>query len=376
MIFNKIRQAFKLNYETLNRLEIKRSAILANYEVLKKQQEGAAIIPVLKSNAYGHGLKEMAEILNETDAPLVAVDSFPEAQIVKKFFKREILIIGRMPRRVYSYATSRRYHFSVADERVLEVLPKGSKIHLFLNTGMNREGIKDLPGFLEKNAKKLAQLKIVGLCSHLANADSISPENDAQLEKFLEALKYLERTGQRPQWIHLGNSAGVFTLKNNKLTAFRSGLALYGYNPLKPNHPKFAEANTLLQPALELYSKVIAKQTVSAGEKVSYNSSYLVKTEENIVVVPFGYYEGLPRRLSNQAMFYCEKGQLIIAGDVCMNSTCLSSGTRELPLGTEIQLISANPSQSNSVDKLAAQAGMIKYEFLTDLKANIRRVIV
>ncbi|MGI5827315.1 MAG: alanine racemase [Patescibacteria group bacterium] len=375
-MFSKIRQAFKFNYETLNRLEIKRSAILANYETLKKQQPDNAIFPVLKSNAYGHGLKELAQILNETDAPLVAVDSFPEAQIIKKYFKRDILILSRMPRKVYTYATSKRYQFAVADEEVLAALPRGAKIHLFLNTGMNREGIKDLPAFLEKNQKKLNQLKIVGLCSHLANADTITPENEAQLEKFLTALKYLERTGQRPQWVHLGNSAGVFTLKNNKLTAFRSGLALYGYNPLSPDHPRFKEVGESLQPALELYSHVVARQAVSAGEKVSYSGSYQAQGEENIAVVPFGYYEGLPRRLSGQAVFYCKEEKLVVAGNICMNSTCLSSGSRSLPLGTEIQLISANPKQSNSLSNLAAQAEMIEYELLCGLKANIRRVII
>ncbi|NCU42981.1 alanine racemase [Candidatus Falkowbacteria bacterium] len=375
-MFDKLRQAFKLNYETLNRLEIKKAAILANYEALKKQQSEAAIFPVLKSNAYGHGLKELAQILNESDAPMVAVDSFPEAQIVKKYFKRDILILSRMPRKVYSYASSKRYQFCIADEEVLNVLPRGAKIHLFLNTGMNREGIKDLPGFLKKNKTKLAQLKILGLCSHLASADIICPENEAQLEKFLEALKILERAGQRPRWVHLGNSAGIFTLKNYKLSAFRSGLALYGYNPLSQDHPKFKEAAAILKPALELYSRVVAQQKVYPGEKVSYSGSYLVTAEENIAVIPFGYYEGLPRRLSGQAIFYCDKERLLVAGKICMNSSCLVTGVKSLPLGTEVQLISANSLQSNSLINLAAQAEMIEYEFLTGLKANIRRIIV
>lgn len=375
-MFDKLRQAFKLNYETLNRLEIKKAAILANYEALKKQQPEAAIFPVLKSNAYGHGLKELAQILNESDAPMVAVDSFPEAQIVKKYFKRDILILSRMPRKVYSYASSKRYQFCIADEEVLNVLPRGAKIHLFLNTGMNREGIKDLPGFLKKNQTKLAQLKILGLCSHLASADIICPENEAQLEKFLEALKILERAGQRPRWVHLGNSAGIFTLKNYKLSAFRSGLALYGYNPLSQDHPKFKEAAAILKPALELYSRVVAQQKVYPGEKVSYSGSYLVTAEENIAVIPFGYYEGLPHRLSGQAIFYCDKERLLVAGKICMNSSCLVTGVKSLPLGTEVQLISANSLQSNSLINLAAQAEMIEYEFLTGLKANIRRIIV
>ena len=126
----------------------------------------------------------------------------------------------------------------------------------------------------------------------------------------------------------------------------------------------------------KLYSRVVAHQKISPGEKVSYDGSYQASTEENIAVIPFGYYEGLPRRLSNQAIFYCEKERLLVAGKICMNSSCLASGVRRLPLGAEVQLISANSAQSNSLVNLAAQAEMIEYEFLVGLKANIRRIIV
>lgn len=369
------RQLIKPRYETLNRVEIKRQAILDNYQVLKKKQPQAAIFPVLKSNAYGHGLKEISSILNQTDAPLVAVDSFPEAQVVKKYFKRQILILSRMTPEAYRYTKGRRYEFCVADREILEALPSGSKIHLFVNTGMNREGIKNLSNFLDANKELLRRHQVVGFCSHLASADTNDDLNTKQLKKFLADLDTLKSFGYTPKWVHLGNSAGVFSLSDTRLTAFRSGLALYGYNPLNQSHPAYLEAHTVLQPALELYSKVVAIQNLESGEVVSYNARYQASKATKIVVVPFGYYEGLPRSLPATTTFFFKQTPLTLAGSVCMNLTCLDANTTSLKLGDEVQLISSNPKASNSLHQLASVAGLIDYEFLTGLKANIRHLI-
>ncbi len=375
-MIDKLRQLIKPQYETLNRLEIKSQRILDNYQTLSRRQPNAAIFPVLKSNAYGHGLKEMSSILNDSAAPLVAVDSFPEAQIVKKYFKRQILILSRMTPTAYRYAKGKRYEFCVADQEILEALPPQSKIHLFVNTGMNREGIKDLANFLNTNKKLLAQHQVVGLCSHLASADTVSPLNDRQLKEFLADLDILHQAGYQPQWVHLGNSAGVFTLDNPRLTAFRSGLALYGYNPLNTSHPAYLEAQSALKPALELYSKVVATQYLKPGEIVSYNARYQATEATNIAVIPFGYYEGLPRSLSAQTSFLAAGQPVGIAGSVCMNLTCLDTKNKILKLGEEVQLISNDTKARNSLHYLASSAGLIDYEFLTGLKANIRHLIV
>ena len=87
-MISKLKKIIKPKYETLNKITIKRASIINNFRILQKAQPQAVIFPVLKSNAYGHGLKEICEILNDTKAPMVALDSFPEAQVAYKYFKK------------------------------------------------------------------------------------------------------------------------------------------------------------------------------------------------------------------------------------------------------------------------------------------------
>ena len=306
-MINKLKQLIKPKYQTLNKIEINRSAILKNYKLLQDSQKMATIFPVLKSNAYGHGLKELCQILNNSDAPMVIVDSFPEAQIVYHHFKRKVLILGEMPNKAYSYCDLQRSEFCVYNKESLKALAKlgRAKIHLFINSGMNREGIKDLKSFLTENAKLLNKVDITGLCSHLASADENSNLNQAQLAKFLSDLEILKTAGFNPKWIHLGNSAAIFSLQNSKLNAYRSGLALYGYSPFSENNQNFNKTEKL-QPALRLISTVVSLQELLPNESVSYNETYLAKNKNTVAVIPFGYYEGLDRSLSNLASLVWE----------------------------------------------------------------------
>jgi len=146
-MINFFRQLLKPKYETLNKIEIDAKKIIANFNYLKEQQGSAEIFPVLKSNAYGHGLKELCLILNHTAAPMVIVDSFPEAQIAWRYFKRKVLILGEMPFKAYSYCDFKRIEFVIYNSETLKYLSgygKRAKVHLFINSGMNREGIKNI----------------------------------------------------------------------------------------------------------------------------------------------------------------------------------------------------------------------------------------
>lgn len=377
------RQLFKAKYPTLNRLEISATAIKNNFSFLQTQQPQAQIIPVLKSNAYGHGLKEICQILNQTQAQMVAIDSYPEAQIVYRHFRGQVLLIGEMPSSAYKYLRWPRTEICVynsATLRALAALGVKAKIHLFVNTGMNREGIKDLQKFWSEHLDCWSRVEIKGLCSHLADAEGDSNLNKQQQEKFFADLDFLNSQGYFPESVHLGNSAGTFVLKDQRLTAFRPGLALYGYSPF-PVTSGYYEATQALQPALRLISTVVSVQTLMAGETVSYNADYLAKDNTQIAVIPFGYYEGLDRRLSNLASFQLLNGEqkiiVKLAGKVCMNLSCLDAGGEEgLRPGWEVVLISPEKKDVNSLENLARLQGSIVYELLVKLQANIRKVIV
>jgi len=320
-MINKLKQFLKPRYQTLNVLEIKRQAILDNYKLLQNNQSEAAIFPVLKSNAYGHGLKELCLILNDSLAPLVVVDSFPEAQTAYHYFKRKVLILGEMPAKTYSYCDLKRTEFCIYNRESLEVLSKigRAQVHLFVNSGMNREGIKDIKKFLTDNRELLQKVEVIGFCSHLAASEEEAVSNEKQLSKFLSDLEILKSAGFNPKWIHLGNSAAIFSLHNQKLTAFRSGLSLYGYSPFDKNNVNFDKAVNL-KPALRLTSTVVSMQDIEPGDQVSYNL--------------------------------------------------------DVQIGDKIEIISWNREDKNSLENLAIISGRIPYELLVGLQSNIRRIIV
>lgn len=372
-----IRRIIKPKYETLNWLEIDAGKIIANFNYLKSLQKEAEIFPVLKANAYGHGLKEICQILNNTTAKMVVVDSYPEAQIAYRYFKGRVLILGEMPLGAYRYTKLKRTEFVVYNEETLRYLSRfGNRvhIHLFVNSGMNREGVKNIRSFIGNNKKYLDKVKLSGLCSHLAAADSSSILNAAQEDAFMDALDVLKIAGYFPRWIHLGNSAAVFKTDNKFLTAYRPGLALYGYSPFMAD-----DEETKLQPALELFSRIVSIQSLRANESVSYNETYRASQDTKIATIPFGYFEGLDRRLSNKAEFLILSQRNFwaqIAGRVCMNLSSLEIKNNEVKIGDKVKLISSNPDEPNSVVKLAGLMGTISYELLVKIQANIRRYII
>lgn len=380
MIIHKLKQLIKPSYETLNRIEINKKAIFHNIKILQEEQPNVDLFPVLKANAYGHGLKEICTILNETNIKMVAVDSFPEAQIVYRYFNGKVLIIGEMPLDAYQYLNWKRTEVCVYNKKTLEKivdLKKGAKVHLFINTGMNREGIKDLTVFINENKDLLLQVNVTGLCSHLSSAEADEQVNAFQLENFLKNLDIAERIFKNLKFIHLANSAGLFSVHHPSLTACRPGLAVYGYNPFEIGHEAFLRASKL-QPALELYSSIVSIQNIKTGESVSYNKEFIAATDLKVVIIPFGYCEGLDRRLSNKASFKLKNSSYVkIAGNICMNLTCLAlSGDDSIAIGEAVQIISSNNEDINSVKNLANIQQAIPYEVLVKLQANIRRIII
>ncbi len=378
-----IKKTIKAKYETLNSIEIIRDNLIHNINYLYSKQEQAEMFPVLKSNAYGHGLKEVCKILNKTKVKMLAVDSFPEAQIAYKYFKGKVLILGEMSLKAYKHCKLKRTEFLIYNEKTLKYLSKfkkKAKIHIFFNSGMNREGIDDLDLFIKNNEKYLNQVDVIGFCSHLAEADdSSSYYNQEQEERFLKGLEILNSYKIYPKWIHLGNSGGVFILKNKILNAFRPGIAFYGYNPFREGDEKNDETANL-KPSLRLYSTIVALHKLKTGDKVSYASSFELKEYSNIAVIPFGYSEGLDRRLSNSAKFIVNENKdpfwAKVAGNISMNLCCINCLNNNVKIFDKVKIISETGKMDNSVDVLSDKAGMINYEFLTRLDSSIKRKII
>ena len=381
-----LKSIFGPHVSPMNTIRIRKSSILHNLEYLQSLQPTSAVFPVLKSNAYGHGLKQLVKILRNVDVPYVVVDSYPEYQIVKKHSDHHILVLWETLPTNYRWFDVKRTAFAVYNMDTLKALGRRNKhvkVHLFLNTGMNREwiDIDNLKSFLEE-LKNYPHITVDGVMSHFHSADlpDQSQHHDfdtstieQQIQMFKKAYYQILEYGHAPRWRHIGNSASMFKLKEDFFNAWRPGLSLYGYSPLEKEDPAFVLTKPL-RPALELRSTIVSTHIVWPGDWVSYGHKYKHHDREVVAAVPFGYAEWFSRVASGKLTYIIWKKKLPQIGTICMNLSSFLIDEK-IHVWDEVQLISADQKMPNTIYALADASETIVYECLTRLDKGIRREI-
>ncbi len=376
----------RVQYQTLNTIYINSDAIVHNHLALQQFHPEAAICPVLKANAYGHGLTTVAPIFDKLNCPFLCVDSLFEAyELMKQGVKTTVLILGytapvnfQVKRLPFEYVI---YDLEMA--RALAKYQPGCRVHVFVDTGMNREGVpmSELPKFL-KQLQELPQLKVVGACSHLADADNSHTEIilNQQLSTFKKALQLIEAAGFKLEWKHLTASGGAFKIHDPVCNLIRAGLAHYGLNPLASDdlvaQKVQAQQPLKLQPALEFTTTIVQLKQIEAGERVGYNGTYTARKKMTIGLLPAGYYEGVDRRLSNLGIVTVNNQVCKIIGRVSMDMTTIDvSNVKNVKVGDLAVIYSADPDAHNSVAAAAASIGTIPYELLVHLAESVKREV-
>jgi alanine racemase len=366
---------FKRDYYPLNTIEISETALLANYRYLSNLDSTIKIAPVLKSNAYGHGLSFVAKILDNAGAPFLCVDSLYEAyDLLKNNIKTPILIMGyvnpdnlRVKKLPFSYA--------VYDKKLVEGISKYQRyagIHIFVDTGMNREGVhlSDLPEFVAY-IKSFGNLRIEGLMSHLGAAH-IAEATKKQLDRFEKAKKIIDDAGFQPKWFHMSPSTGLLhkaEYKGRLGNLSRCGISLYGIDP--------EEKDKKLQPVLQLTTTLNQIKFLPKGESVGYDFTFTAKKDMTIGILPIGYFDGVDRRLSNKGFVLMKNSLCPIIGRVSMNLTTVDISNVENPkVGDTVIVFSNNSQDKNSIYNSALLAQTIPYDLLIHLAASTRRIVV
>jgi alanine racemase len=355
----------KKQYEALNKVELKSSALLHNLKVFEASCPRQVMIPVLKANAYGHGLEWVGQSLDRQNLPFFAVDSLYEAYELKKArVKTPILVMG-YNRSVNLNRANSAFTFAAGDLQSLKTLcEKKLPFHLEIDTGMARMGfsLQDLPSALSAILQWKGRLD--GVFTHLANADQHdSDPTQSQYAIFGEALALISKAGLEPRWIHVGGSYAAHHAVPHQVNSMRLGIGLYGVMP----HP------TALQPALRLSSILTAIRILKKGESVSYGSTFRAPREMRIGTIPLGYYEALPRSLSNKGVLEI-KGQIRpLIGTICMNHCMVDLGDLEVKLEEPVVLYQNEQGHPCSILAQAEQAGVSPYEMLTRISGTLRR---
>lgn len=376
MFLDAIKKTHKKFYQPLNIVEISENRLINNYKYLSSINQKIKIAPVLKSNAYGHGIIEVGSILEKLNPVFFCVDSIYEAyQLFNAKIKTPILITGyvnpenlNVKKLPFFYAV-----FELNQLRgILKYQPQ-AKVHLFVDTGMHREGIRidELEYFLGKlttNEKK----NINGLISHLALAeDPKNIETIKQIDQFKKAIKIFKKYSITPRWIHFGNSSGLINSNKIRLSNItnvsRAGLALYGINSVKDDG---------LKPVLQLITHVVQIKEIKKGEKVGYDFTYEAKKDGVIAILPIGYNDGINRRLSDKGVVLIKNKLCPIIGRVSMNISAVDvSEVKNIKVGDEVIMFS-NKDYENNVVNSAKKIGAISYEILVHLERSTKRKII
>jgi len=371
---------FEKEFITLNNIEISRSALLHNCDCIKQNNSDKNIIPILKSNAYGCGLTQVAEILKARNFPYIAVDGFFEALRVRSVSKQPILVMGYIDPRNFEKIQFDDFAFVIHDEATVKAL--GSihtdiKIHIEINTGMNRHGIQPtyLKNFIEL-INSYPNLHIDGVMSHLADADNKDNSYSLmQQEIFENCIRELFSLGIHPKYIHLAQTAGSTKITSQYCNTIRLGIGLYGINPLVHSDDQYSILANL-QPVLTLKSTITKIIDIQAGEKVSYNGIFTATRPSKIGILPLGYYEGVPRALSNSGLVGYKDGYVPIVGRICMNHMMIDITESDAAIGDTITIISADPQAKNSLTALCHNYNLFVYEVLVKLSESVRRRVV
>lgn len=368
-------------FDTLNLITISKEKILFNYDFFVNKFPAHEIWPVVKANAYGHGLEQIAEILKDRKPTYLVVDSYFEALTIwKNNPQQKVLLIGAVLPENFQEIDLNRTTLAIytLDSLVaLSKLNKPVKIHLKINTGMNRQGVEleQIDEFCNI-LKQFPLVELEGVMSHLADADNPDPiYTKMQEKKFAQGLESLAHHHLKPKYIHLDATAGSVMTNKKTTNAIRLGIGLYGYNPLPSDHPKYSQLKRL-QPALTFTTRIINIINLSKGEKVSYNGAFTAKKNTTIAVLPVGYFDFYDRKLSNQAQIIYQNQSYPIVGKICMNMCMVDFGETKISLYDEVEIIGNQSAKPNSINSLSRLAQTIDYETLVKINQSTRRKIV
>ena len=368
-------------FATHNRIEVSADALRHNIELMHSitQQQ---VIPVLKANAYGHGIAQVAQALNHMTPPImyVAVDGYHEALQVRKVSRLPVLIMGKIKPANFKSMRLDDFAFVVSDAQTIQALAAVGRriaVHLELNTGMNRYGATQAEALeLAKQIKQSPSLELAGVMSHLADSDGSDQATiDEAVDRFDAWVASIEALVGTIPHRHIAQTAGSVRAHSRTANAIRLGIGLYGINPFAKDHP----ARMLLQglqPALRFVSTITAVHGLQPGEGVGYNYQFRATRPTRMAVLPVGYYEGLPYQLGNRGVLRGSNHDLPIAGKVCMNHCMIDITQTDLKVGDEVIVISDNLDCRNTVQAFGDDNQLFPYAILVQLSSATRRLLV
>lgn len=346
-----------------------------NLAAVRQQVRTAKVMAIVKANAYGHGLVRVAQHMIDNGADYLGVALYEEGISLRQAgITAPILVMGGIAAEQIPFFLKHGLTITTSSIDKLHLIDQAAaaagvkaRVHLKIDTGMERIGIHyyNADRLLEASLQ-CQHIVVEGIYSHFANADAADLSHARlQLQRFLDVCSFYDKRGLPMPMRHIANSAAILQLPESHLDLVRPGIMLYGYYPSAD-----CLRSVLIKPALTWKSRVVYFKVVQPGQPVSYGSTWQSDHAVRLVTVPVGYGDGYFRILSNKAEVIIRGQRHPVVGRVCMDQLMVNLEWGTAYNGDEVTLL----GDGLSADELAAWAGTICYEILTNINSRVPRV--
>jgi alanine racemase len=354
-------------------LEVNLPQLRKNLQAIRAHVSPAKVMPMIKANAYGHGVDGVAPFL-EPD-----VDAFGVALVEEAIHLRELGITkpilvagGTLPEQIPLFLehdlilSVSSLELLASAEAAAESAHKKLTVHLKIDTGMERVGVHyyEAEPFLEQSLK-CNNLLIEGVYTHFANSED--PElthAHQQLERFQEVLQFYEKKSLPVPERHMANSGAILQFPDSHMDMVRPGVMLYGIYPVGVAH------SVEIAPALRWISHAAFSKITLPGHPVSYGSLWQSDVATRIITVPCGYADGYFRRMTNKAQVVIQGKRYPQVGRICMDQFMVNTGEDNIPVGEEVVLL----GDGITAYELGDWTGTNEYEVLTNINTRVPRI--
>ena len=340
-----------------------------NIKKIKAYVGNKKLMPVIKANAYGTYINTRNDLISEFD--IVAVAIADEAVFLREQgFKNEIFILNQPYIDELDDIIKYDITIGLSDEtfleKILEIKEK-IKVHLELETGMNRTGIKldNLSSFMTK-IKKNPNIIVEGVYTHLSSADYDESYTNKQLEIFKEGVQVIKSNFDTIKYIHSSASNGLMNYNDNVSNMVRPGIIMYGYESFDGALTKIN-----VEPICKLKTKITFIKEVSENESISYSRKYITNKKMVIATIPIGYADGLRRELSNKGAVIVNGKKAPILGSICMDSCMIDvTDIKGVRVGCDAYIWD---NCVQTIEDIAGECNTINYEILSTISNRVPR---